>query len=187
VGLLLLAPLLFALWLHKRELYDPSLCSMMAIISAVMGLKEHKYQFQSSSNQHEKLSWLTLGIYALMLTGSVFLLPAVGILGFMSMWLAAEILQVAYIVRLNVQLFPPEFTISTAPVLKFLAVLLVVFSLAAWPAFQSIHWSLLSVVAVALPIVSITLTGSYFAFDLGEVRLVLLARLRRRWSPLSSR
>ena len=43
----------------------------MAIVSAVLGLKEHKTQFQSSSNEHEKLSTRILLGYAVMLTASV--------------------------------------------------------------------------------------------------------------------
>ena len=55
IGSLLLCPFLFTIWLHKRNIYEPGLCLLMAMVSAVLGVKEHKTQFQSSSNKHEDM------------------------------------------------------------------------------------------------------------------------------------
>jgi O-antigen/teichoic acid export membrane protein len=183
VGVLLLSPFLFAIWLHRRNLYDPSLCFIMAIISAVMGIKEHKYQFQSSSNEHERLSRFTLGAYAAMLVAAGFLMRPFGIFGFMVAWLVAEIAQTIYILRLNMQLFPPESAISMAPLVRLVAVLAIAFGLAAWPVFASVNWPLPTVVAVAAAVMLIISAGSYFAFGLEEVRVVLLSKLRQRLAP----
>jgi O-antigen/teichoic acid export membrane protein len=183
VGVLLVSPFLFAIWLHRRNLYDPSLCFIMAIISAVMGIKEHKYQFQSSSNEHERLAKFTLGAYAAMLVAAGFLMQSFGIFGFMVAWLAAEIAQTIYILRLNMQLFPPESAISVAPVVRLVAVLTVAFGLAAWPVFASVNWPLPTVVAVAAGVMLIISTASYFAFGLEEVRVVLLTKIRQRLAP----
>jgi O-antigen/teichoic acid export membrane protein len=183
VGVLLLSPFLFAVWLHRRNLYDPSLCFIMAVVSAVMGIKEHKYQFQSSSNQHERLSRFTLGAYAVMLLVAALLMKRYGIFGFMFSWLAAEIAQTIYILRLNVQLFPPDMTISMAPVVRLVAVLVIAFGLAVWPVFASVQWPLPAVVAAAAVLMLVISTGSYFAFGLDEVRLLLLSKIRQRLSP----
>jgi O-antigen/teichoic acid export membrane protein len=183
VGVLLMSPFLFAIWLHRRTLYDPSLCFIMAIISAVMGIKEHKYQFQSSSNEHERLSKFTLGAYAAMLVAAGFLMQPFGIFGFMVAWLAAEIAQTIYILRLNMQLFPPESAISVAPVVRLVAVLAVAFGLAAWPVFASVNWPLPTVVAVATAVMLIISVGSYFAFGLDEVRVVIIGKIRQRFAP----
>jgi O-antigen/teichoic acid export membrane protein len=183
VGVLLMSPFLFAIWLHRRTLYDPSLCFIMAIISAVMGIKEHKYQFQSSSNEHERLSKFTLGAYAVMLVAAGFLMQPFGIFGFMVAWLAAEIAQTIYILRLNMQLFPPESAISVAPVVRLVAVLAVAFGLAAWPVFASVNWPLPTVVAVATAVMLIISVGSYFAFGLDEVRVVIIGKIRQRFAP----
>jgi O-antigen/teichoic acid export membrane protein len=183
VGVLLMSPFLFAIWLHRRTLYDPSLCFIMAIISAVMGIKEHKYQFQSSSNEHERLSKFTLGAYAMMLVAAGFLMQPFGIFGFMVAWLAAEIAQTIYILRLNMQLFPPESAISVAPVVRLVAVLAVAFGLAAWPVFASVNWPLPTVVAVATAVMLIISVGSYFAFGLDEVRVVIIGKIRQRFAP----
>jgi O-antigen/teichoic acid export membrane protein len=183
VGVLLLSPLLFAVWLHRRNLYDPGLCFIMAVISAVMGIKEHKYQFQSSSNEHERLSKFTLGAYAAMLLVAAFLMKPFGIFGLMFAWLAAEIAQTVYILRLNVRLFPADMAISMAPVARLAAVLLVAFGLAAWPVFAAVDWPLPTVAAAASAVTLTILVGSYYAFGLDEVRALLLSKIRRQFSP----
>jgi O-antigen/teichoic acid export membrane protein len=183
VGVLLMSPFLFAVWLHRRNLYEPGLCFIMAVISAVMGIKEHKYQFQSSSNEHERLSRFTLGAYAVMLLVAAFLMKPLGIFGFMFTWLAAELAQTIYILRLNVQLFPAETSISMAPVARLLAVLVVAFGLAAWPVFASVGWPLTAVVGSAIALMLLITAGSYFAFGLDEVRVLLVTKLRQRFAP----
>ena len=185
VGVLLLSPFLFAVWLHRRNLYDPGLCFIMAVVSAVMGIKEHKYQFQSSSNEHERLSRFTLGAYGLMLAVAAVLMKPFGVFGFMVAWLAAEVAQTIYILRLNIQLFPADMTISMAPVGRLLGVLVVAFGLAAWPVFAAVHWSLAEVVGAAILVMLVISTGSYFAFGLEEVRLLLVAKIRQRVSGSS--
>ncbi|GGH11009.1 lipopolysaccharide biosynthesis protein [Silvibacterium dinghuense] len=183
VGIMLLSPFLFTVWLHKRGLYDPSLCFAMALISAVMGIKEHKYQFQSSSNEHERLSKFTLVTYALMLVAAAFLLHPFGLMGFLLVWLAAEAAQLVYILHLNVALFAGAEQISMAPVIRLIGLLAVSFGIAAWPAFHSAQWPLNRVVAVAVLVTLATTIAAYFVFGLHEVRAVLQARFRRRFLP----
>jgi O-antigen/teichoic acid export membrane protein len=183
VGVLLLSPFLFTVWMHSRSLYEPALCFMMAIISAVMGIKEHKYQFQSSSNEHERLSRFTLGAYALMLLVAGFLIKPFGIIGFMFAWLACEVAQTVYILRLNLQLFPKDMAISLMPVVRLAVVLTVAFAIAAWPAFASVNWPLTTVVAVAVAVMLGLSIGSYLTFGLEEVRVLMLSKLRQRFAP----
>jgi O-antigen/teichoic acid export membrane protein len=180
VGVLLASPVLFAVWLHRRNLYDPGLCFIMAAISAVMGIKEHKAQFQASSNEHERLSRFTLAAYAVMLLVAAFLMKPLGIFGFLGPWLGAEIALTIYILRLNMQLFPPDANISMTPLIRLLAVLSAAFGLAWWPVFAAVEWSLPTVVAVAVALMLFISLGSYFAFGLDEVRTVLLAKIRQR-------
>lgn len=112
IGSLMMSPFLFTVWLHKRNLYEPSLCILMAIVSAVLGIKEHKTQFQSSSNEHETLAWFSIGGYTVMLSVSVFTLRAFGLPGFMVTWIVWEIIQTVLVVRLNDKLFPKELGIT---------------------------------------------------------------------------
>ena len=106
VATLLASPWLLAVWLHRRSLYEPGLCFLMALTSAAMGIRDHKYQFQSSSNQHEALSRVLLAAYGGVLVISAVALPFFGVIGFMWAWLAAEIAQTVAILRMNRKLFP---------------------------------------------------------------------------------
>jgi O-antigen/teichoic acid export membrane protein len=180
VGTLLICPFLFTVWLHRRAIYQPEMCMLMAAVSAVIGIKEHKWQFQWSSNQHESLSKFNLMAYGVMLTVSALLLRRFGIDAFMYAWLATEITVAIYIVYLNSKLFPPELPISVSPLVRLAAVLAGSFALAAWPVWHSVNWSLTMVVADAVLVSLLLAVVSYFAFGLGEVKDVLMARFRRR-------
>jgi len=177
---LLLSPLLFTVWLHKRSLYVPAICLTMAAYSAVMGIKEHKVQFQWSSNEHTGLSKFTLVMSFTTLVASAFLLKPFGVQGFLCLWIASEILQVAYILNLNTKLFPREVNISKRPVIRLAGILALSFTLAAWPARQGVHWPLPLVIATAMGTTAVVGFVSYFAFDLTDVLAVLRTRLRRR-------
>jgi len=184
VGTLLMCPVLFAVWLHKRTLYEPGLCLVMAAISGVMGIKEHKYQFQSSSNEHQSLSRFSIAAYLVMLLAAAFLLRPFGIKSLLLLWLATEVVQVIYILRLNAKLFPREAQISTTPVVHLAFVLTGSLALAAWPVYHSAQWPLFEVAAVSIGFTAVLGVFSYFAFRLGEVRKVLQGRLRRRFAVL---
>jgi O-antigen/teichoic acid export membrane protein len=179
LGTLLICPLLFTVWLHQRTVYQPGMCLLMAAVSAVISIKEHKWQFQWSSNQHESLSKFNLAAYSLMLAVSALLLSRFGIGAFLCLWLATEIVVAAYIVHLNRQLFPADIHLSTAPLLRLTIVLAAAFALAVWPVWQSAHWSLGLVTVVAVLFTLLLGVASYFIFGLGEVRMVVLNKLRR--------
>ncbi len=58
----------------------------MAMISAVLGVKEHKTQFQSSSNKHEDMSLFIVAGYAIMLAVSLVTMKMYGLNGFVVTW-----------------------------------------------------------------------------------------------------
>ena len=180
VGSLLMCPFLFTVWLHKRNLYEPLLCVLMAMVSAVLGIKEHKTQFQSSSNEHEQLSFFILGGYTAMLIASVFALKAWALPGFMVCWITWEIIQTIFVVNLNARLFPPELKVSMHPLQRLAIFMILAFALALFPAYRGIGWSLPVVVAVALALTALLGAAAYFAFGMGEVREIVAGRLRRR-------
>ena len=181
VGSLLMCPFFFTVWLHKRTLYEPLLCVLMAVASAVLGIKEHKTQFQSSSNEHEQLSLFILCGYTAMLTASVFALKAFGLPGFMVCWIVWEIIQTVFVLKLNVKLFPAEMHVSMDPLRRLAIFMTVAFALALFPAYRGIGWSLPVVVAVAVLVTALLGTAAYFVFGLGEIRELIEARIRRRF------
>jgi len=114
-GVLLLSPVVITLWMHKKaELFSPLPYVLSAAISMVVSLKEHKVQFQFSTNTHEQLAKILFGSYITMLLASFVLVPRMGVAGFLWIWLLTESFQMVSIVRLNVALFahiePLEFT-----------------------------------------------------------------------------
>ena len=180
IGSLMMSPFLFTVWLHKRTLYEPSLCILMAIVSAVLGIKEHKTQFQSSSNEHEALSWFILGGYTVMLTVSIFTLRAFGLPGFMVTWIVWEIIQTVFVVGLNGKLFPAEFRITAKPLVRLAVFMTIAFALTAWPAYLERHWSLPLVVGASLLTIGILGGAAYFVFQMAEIREIVEGRFRRR-------
>jgi len=180
VATLLASPWLLAVWLHKRSLYEPVLCTLMALTSAAMGIKEHKFQFQSASNQHTDLSFVLIVSYSAVLLVSIFTMRYFGVAGFMWVWLAAEIAQIAVIFRMNKALFPKDYFISAAPLWKLALVLAIVFAGAIYPARLSVNESLVRVVAVAALYTAVTAILSYWAFGLSNVLQMLHGRWQRR-------
>ncbi len=178
IGSLLLCPFLFQVWLHGRMPYQPVLCIEMAIVSAVLGLKEHKTQFQSSSNEHEKLSTRILIGYVVMLSASVPIMKTWGVSGFIVTWLAWEILQTAYVVHLNRKLFPDDHSIDNGLLTRFNIFIVVAFALVAFPAMWSAHWTLPLSVTVALLCTATLGLCAYFTFQMDDLRVLLMQRLR---------
>ncbi len=105
-AVLLASPVLITLWMHKRvELFSPYPYMLSAAISMVISLKEHKFQFQFSTNTHEELARIMFFSYLGMTVLSIAAVHFLGVVGFLWTWLAVEILQIARIVRLNMKLF----------------------------------------------------------------------------------
>jgi O-antigen/teichoic acid export membrane protein len=186
IGSLLMCPFLFTVWLHKRGIYNPELCTLMAIVSAVLGIKEHKTQFQSSSNKHEDLSVYILCGYAMMLTLSIATMHWFGLAGFIITWLIWEMIQTRFVLGLNERLFPPEYRIATHPILRLVVFMTVAFALSIYPAYREATWNLVWVVACAVGVTGIFGIAAYFVFDVDEIRVLLTNRFRNRLAARAS-
>ena len=68
---MLFTPFLLASWLHRESLYDPLVSFLFGITIAIQSVKEHKYQFQFSTNQVRELSYVTPIAYGAMLLLSI--------------------------------------------------------------------------------------------------------------------
>lgn len=180
VGTLLLSPLLFTVWLHKRGLYEPTFCFLMALISGVQGIKEHKTQFQSSSNEHETLSLIMVFGYSIMLAVAVPMMIFFGLTGYLVIWLVWEIIQTGIILRLNERLFPPDFRVTFKPILKLCAVMIVAFTASIYPAFLEEKLPIPSGVALAIGVSIVLAAAAYRVFGLREIVRVFQGRLRNR-------
>jgi O-antigen/teichoic acid export membrane protein len=182
VGTYLAAPFLFTIWLHQRTLYRPEICLLMAIVSSVVALKEHKYVFQYLSNQHEAISRFSLIAYGAMLVVSALPVKLWGDSAFMIVWLITELSITAFIIKQNRKLFPPEFHPSLATIPRLALILAAAFSIAGWLAWHGEQWPLRKVTGVAIAASIGLLCVSYFAFGVSAVRSVVQSRLRARFA-----
>lgn len=104
-GVLVVSPVLVAIWLHRSDLFFVLPYVMMAAISVTMSTKEHKFQFQFSTNTHERLARIMFSSYVFLAVAGVFMVRWQGMLGFLYTWIAVEVYQVVRIIALNRQLF----------------------------------------------------------------------------------
>jgi O-antigen/teichoic acid export membrane protein len=105
IGTLFLCPLLLTLWLRQPKMFIPSVYVLCAAVSVVMSAKEHKFQFQFSTNTHHELARFMFGTYVGLVAAWFFLIPRFGIDGLLWAWFTVELLQVLYIMRLNTRFF----------------------------------------------------------------------------------
>ena len=105
IGALFLCPLLAHVWLHKPEMFVPNVYVLCAAVSIVMSAKEHKFQFQFSTNTHQELGRFMFGSYLVLVAAWFVVVPRFGITGLLWGWFVIEVLQVLYIMRLNTRFF----------------------------------------------------------------------------------
>lgn len=121
---LMLSPALIRLWMHRRgaagggqlfAVYPYVLCSA---ISMVISLKEHKHQFQFSTNTHRELARVVLVGYTAMVMLSFVSVPVAGVIGFLWTWLTVESLLTLRLVAMNRRLFAHMEALDTAYILR---------------------------------------------------------------------
>ncbi len=105
LGVLIISPVLLTVWLHKPALFSVLPYVMMAAISMTLSAKEHKFQFQLSTNTHEQLARIMFFSYVALAALTIPMAHWRGMLGFLYAWLAIEIFQLVQIIRLNQELF----------------------------------------------------------------------------------
>jgi O-antigen/teichoic acid export membrane protein len=177
-GTLLATPIFFALWLHKPNLYRADISIYLAVISAVMGVKEHKYQFQASSNQHGEMARFMFISYAIMIGTAAMIMQRFGIAGFLALWLVTELTQVVFIVRLNHRLFAHFARLDYSPLYR-LSVLLAGGSFAcAWIAISGGQRTLIQTGTITtMMVISLAFIG-YHLFGMNKLARTLLGYSR---------
>ena len=181
VAVLIGSPVLITLWMHKRaELFSPYPYVLSAAISMVISLKEHKYQFQFSTNTHEELARVMFFSYIGMILVSIGAVHLLGIVGFLWTWLAVEILQISRIVRLNIELFAQfeqlELKYLRRLVVLCVASLLVSFALLERTSTLPILWQ----IGTSLLLTALLTALSWPLFGVGEVLRTMTAQFSRK-------
>lgn len=105
LGMLIFSPVLLTIWLHKPQLFSVFPYVVTSAISMTLSAKEHKFQFQFSTNTHERLARLMFFSYIALVVIAIPMVHLYGMLGFLYSWLGVELFQVIRIIGLNQDLF----------------------------------------------------------------------------------
>jgi O-antigen/teichoic acid export membrane protein len=177
LGSFLFGPFLVRIWLHRADLFDPWIYAMMALISGVMSMREHKQFFQYSTNVHKRLAYIVFWGNVGMIGISIPLTLRFGIHGFMYTWLASEATQMALLYFENKKLFDFDPSITMFPVLK----LALIFGLALPPSWWLVNYlrghSFIVQASLGLGATGILFFICYWAFGLYLVQQRIVARL----------
>lgn len=177
------SPVVITLWMHKRaELFSPYPYMLAAAISMVISLKEHKYQFQFSTNTHESLARIMFFSYLAMVVVSVGAVRAAGIVGFLWVWLATECVQMVRIVRLNVALFRVHERLELIYLQRLIGICAVALAGALLLLRRTSGMGLTAQAALAVAVGLVLTAVSWRVFRVGEVARQMSGRLRGRFT-----
>ena len=193
LSVLMLSPVIITLWVHKKavagaphhnvsELFALYPYVLSSALSIVISLKEHKFQFQFSTNTHIELAKVMFLSYLAMDIVSVGTIRYGGVTGFLWTWLAIETLQVVRLVGLNQKLFAHIQKIDTVYITR-LAVLSLVGLFATFAVLR--HSATLPLITQALiSIVAALVIGgiSWQVFRVREVFSSMVGRFTKRFA-----
>ncbi len=179
-GSMIATPFLLQVWLHKGDLFDPVVCILLGITVSVQGLKEHKYQFQFSSNQVREMSYAGILVYGVMLLLAIPALKYFQLSGYVALWCLAESVLLFYVLNLNKILFRGEFKVDARPAYQMYAVLIAGAALFYIPMHHIAQLSYAVQVSIAAAITLVTGAISYWIFRVDDLRSYL-------WSKLSGK
>ena len=186
-GSMLATPLLLQIWLHKAQLFNPGVCMTLGLTISILSIKEHKYQFQFSSNKVSEISWLTLITYTAMSLAAIPMMQRFGLQGFVSTWLVFEIGQLFYLLHLNDKLFRGHATLNHKPVTQLFLILAACSIAFVWPVYHvaslNYMWQILASVAATIGIGALC----YWLFRVDEVRGMLWGKLAGRFPALAAK
>ena len=186
-GSMLATPLLLQLWLHKGHIFRPGVCIVLGLTISILSIKEHKYQFQFSSNKVESIAWQTLLAYGLTSLLSIPLMHQFGIQGYLGLALISETLQLFYLLHLNDRLFAGQVKLDHKPVYQMLAIMVACTAIFFWPILhiRSVPYLLQGVMAT----VSTLLLSAfcYWIFQVDELRSMLWGKLAARVPALAGK
>jgi O-antigen/teichoic acid export membrane protein len=147
---LLLSPILLQVWLHRPYLYSLHTYTLMAVVSCAISVREHKTQFQLSTNQHHEMARNAFFSYLAMIVVSWMLIPHFGLNAFLWAWLITEAVQAVYILHLNSRLFAESGGVTMGPLFRIAIIIPVAAAACLWvaPRIASLKLPLQGTVAV---------------------------------------
>lgn len=172
------SPLLLLVWMKRYDIFAFGPMLVLMLISAVMGLKEFKYYFQTMTNRHEKTAVMMILSYLLMSGASYLAAKYYGLVGLLLVWLAVEVFQTVIIHGYNRQLFIDVFQLSPKQGIIMFAMLMtfLIFSLV----FKSCLIEKPSAIIMIQAITLLLILGSisYYLFNGKEI----IGLIKRKWA-----
>jgi uncharacterized membrane protein len=153
----------------------------------VLSIKEHKYQFQFSSNQVQAISYLTILAYSAQILIAIPMMMKFGLIGYLVTWLVSEILQLFYLLGLNAKLFEGTASVDRKPVYQLFAFLAIASVVFLWPVYHIASFSYVVQGAIAVVTTAITGAISYWIFRVDEVRSLLWQKVAGRLPSFASK
>ena len=181
LGVLIVSPVLLAIWLHKPQLFAVFPYALMAAISMTLSAKEHKFQFQFSTNTHEQLARIMFFSYVALAGLSIPMVHWQGMMGFLYTWLAIELFQLVRIIGLNQALFAHRGEHRLIYVYRLAGLALAGLSGAAMLLAHTYHDAYRVQCAAGVLTSFCVATVAYFLFHMHGIVRKLLARYRGRF------
>jgi O-antigen/teichoic acid export membrane protein len=181
LGVFSVSPLLLTLWLHKGGLFSLPLYAVMTGIAFVMCAKEHKFNFQFSTNTHESLARVMFFSYLAMAALSVLFIHLFSVTGLLAAWLLTEVFQLIYIMRLNFDLFSHHEKVEIAYVIKLAIFAIVGIAVAMFVLQKTYAMSLVVRIAAAITEGLVVAAISYLAFDMAVVMKKFMPKVTQRF------
>jgi O-antigen/teichoic acid export membrane protein len=186
-GSMLATPLLLQIWLHKGQLFNPGVCITLGLTISILSIKEHKYQFQFSSNTVNEISWLTLISYTVMSLVAVPMMKWFGLQGFVTTWLFFETAQLFYLLHLNDKLFLGHAKLNHKPVTQLFLMLTACTLAFIWPVYHVASFNYALQVLFSVGATAIIGALCYWLFQVDEVRGMLWGKLAGRFPALAAK
>ena len=183
---MLATELVLLLWVHKPEVFNPGISMTLGLTISILAIKEHKYQFQFSSNQVSAISWQTLVAYGMTSLIAVPFMERYGVQGYLVTWLISEVLQLFYLLHLNDILFAGQFKLNHKPVYEMLAILAVCAALFWWPVMHLNSFTYPVQAALSLVTGVVLAALCYRIFRVDELRSLLWSKFSRRKPAVAS-
>jgi O-antigen/teichoic acid export membrane protein len=168
-GLLLAGPILLRFWLKRSNLFDLTVFVALMLVSVILSVKEYKVYFQCATNQHIRAGLATFMSYVAMVIVSLPVIQWFGVIGFIFVWSAVELIQLGLVHSYNARFFGGDQKITLRPAMRLAMALfgVVLLTFLARSFLQSRHYLLQGTAAF---FVMAALAGvSYFLFDLRAV------------------
>jgi hypothetical protein len=182
-AMLYASPLLLMLWMHRPGLFNLVPYVLMAAVANVICLKEHKLQFQFSTNTHIALARTIFFGYLGMGLVSLWSIRYAGVVGFLLTWLASEIIQTGILVRLNIRLFAAFERISMRYLTRLVALIAASVGAGYVLLQHSIRWSYPRQIAADIAATAAICVASWYLFHLYGISAIVRERVFARLKP----